>query len=395
MINNIDEINVKKFKPLYKKKKEFSRILIYVLFIILYINILIYFILINKKLDQNKSVNITNNDNIKSLKENLLIVRKVLERKINNKDNLKINEIDNEIFNENINKEIKENQHHFCRIKDLFYDKEFENLIMMKTINFKNISFDMFIYKNDDIVSLFIKNHGYWEKDQTINLLNCLNFFGLKKKLSKNEITVIDLGANVGWYSFFLGKVGYEIFSFEVSNFNNYILKKNFCKNKDINITIINKGIGLEEEKCLLHHPKANRGNGVILCGDKTNIPINSEGLTEKVIFTRLSNYISFLSKKNLALIKMDIEGSEGKAIESGIELITKYHIPFIVTEFNIDYLKMQGTDPKIFLERFEKNGYKFSIVDFLSNKFISIDSLLKLPITNLYIIYYEFLLKN
>ena len=91
----------------------------------------------------------------------------------------------------------------------------------------------------------------------------------------------------------------------------------------------------------------------------------------------------------------MDIEGSEGKAIESGIELITKYHIPFIVTEFNIDYLKMQGTDPKIFLERFEKNGYKFSIVDFLSNKFISIDSLLKLPITNLYIIYYEFLLKN
>ena len=351
--------------------------------------------MINKKLDKNKSINISTNDNIKSLKENLLIVRKSLERKINNKDILKINDIDNEIFNENINKEIIENQHHFCRIKDLFYDKEFENLIMMKTINFKNISFDMFIYKNDDIVSLFIKNHGYWEKDQTINLLNCLNFFGLKKKLSKNEITVIDLGANVGWYSFFLGKVGYEIFSFEVSNFNNYILKKNFCKNKDINITIINKGIGLEEEKCLLHHPKANRGNGVILCGDKTNIPINSEGLTEKVIFTRLSNYISLLSKKNLALIKMDIEGSEGKAIESGIELITKYHIPFIVTKFNIDYLKMQGTDPKIFLERFEKNGYKFSIVDFLSNKFISIDSLLKLPITNLYIIYYEFLLKN
>ena len=95
----------------------------------------------------------------------------------------------------------------------------------------------------------------------------------------------------------------------------------------------------------------------------------------------------------------MDIEGSEGKAIESGIGLITKYHIPFIATEFNIDYLKMQGTDPKIFLERFEKNGYKFSIVDFLSNKFLSIDSIIKLSATklyiNLYMIYYEFLLKN
>ena len=91
----------------------------------------------------------------------------------------------------------------------------------------------------------------------------------------------------------------------------------------------------------------------------------------------------------------MDIEGSEGKAIESGIELITKYHIPFIFTEFNANYLKMQGTDPKSFLESFEKNGYKFSIIDFLSNKFVSIDSLLKLSIENLYIIYYEFLLKK
>ena len=37
---------------------------------------------------------------------------------------------------------------------------------------------------------------------------------------------------------------------------------------------------------------------------------------------TKLSNYIEFLSTKNLALIKIDTEGSEGKAIESGIELL-------------------------------------------------------------------------
>ena len=228
--------------------------------------------MINKKLDKNKSINITVNDNIKSVKENLLIIKKNLERKFNDNDNLKINHIDNEIFNENINKKIIENQHHFCHIKELFYDKEIDNLITKKRINFGNISFNMFIYKNADSVSLSIKKEGSWEKEQTNNLLNCLNYFALKKKLPKKEITVIDIGANVGWYSFLLGKAGYEIFSFEVSNINNYILKKNFCKNKDINITIINKGIGLEEEKCLLHHPKTNIGNGVILCGDKTNI---------------------------------------------------------------------------------------------------------------------------
>ena len=51
---------------------------------------------------------------------------------------------------------------------------------------------------------------------------------------------------------------------------------------------------------------------------------------TGEIFLTRLSNYIPFLIGKNLALIKIDIEGSEGKALESGIELITKYHIPFI-----------------------------------------------------------------
>lgn len=399
MINNLDEINAIKFKPLHAKKKKFNIIFIYVCFILLYIIIFIYFILINKKLDKIQVSNLANNDNIKSLKDNMSIVIKNLESKSKNKDNLEINHNDNEIFNENINMKIKENQHHFCRTSTLFYDPEIENLIKMKYINFQNISFNMFIYKKNDAVSLSIKNTGAHEIDSTNNILKCLNFFELKKKLPKKEITIIDLGANIGWYSFLLGKAGYEIFSFEVSKINNYILKKNFCKNKDINITIINKGIGLEEEKCLLHHPKGNIGNGVILCGEKTNIPYTSKGFTEDITFTRLSNYISFLSQKNLALIKIDIEGSEGKAFESGKELITKYHIPFIFTEFCVDYLKMQGTDPRIFLENFEKNGYKFSIVDFLSNKFLSIDSVLKLSTTNLYInlymIYYEFLIKN
>ena len=95
-----------------------------------------------------------------------------------------------------------------------------------------------------------------------------------------------------------------------------------------------------------MHHPSINIGNGVILCGDNANIPNKNEFLTEEVTFTKFSNYIPFLSKKNLALIKIDIEGSEGKAINSGIELITKYHIPFIFTEFTPDYLKMQGTEP-------------------------------------------------
>ena len=105
-----------------------------------------------------------------------------------------------------------------------------------------------------------------------------------------------------------------------------------------------------------------------------------------------LSNYIPYLSQKNLAFIKLDVEGSEGKVINSGIELITKYHIPFLLVEFNIDYLKMQGTDPKDFLEIFINNGYSISTVDLFSKSYSSIESLLKTTLVNLYIIYSKFL---
>ena len=127
---------------------------------------------------------------------------------------------------------------------------------------------------------------------------------------------------------------------------------------------------------------------------EQNSIPRKNEDFIEEIKFTKLSNYIPYLINKNLALIKIDIEGSEGKAINSGIELITKYHIPFIFVEFVPDYLKIQGTDPKEFLETFEKNGYKISLQDFLSKKYLSIEQILKLSDINLFIVYCDFLEK-
>ena len=369
--------------------------LLYVIIIILIINIFAYNLLFNKKINFKLMINEQNNIIIK-LKNDLLNQFKNLESIIKNKDNLngnsKINDFEGKEFDENINKRLIENQKHFCKNNDLFLDQDIENNIKSVKIHLYNISYYMYVYKNNDIVSKSIIDKGSWEGYSTNKLLESLNYYSEKNKLSKNEITILDIGANIGWYSFYLGKAGYKIISFEVSHINNYILKKNYCLNNDINITIINKGIGLEEEKCLLHHPPSNVGNAVILCGENANIANKKEMLTEEVKFTKLKNYISFLTKINLALIKMDIEGSEGKAIISGIELISKYHIPFLFIEFNQNYLKMQGTEPKQFLEIFEKNGYKFCKNDFFCKTYLSMDELLKLSTTNLYIIYSKFL---
>ena len=86
----------------------------------------------------------------------------------------------------------------------------------------------------------------------------------------------------------------------------------------------------------------------------------------------------------------MDVEGSEGKAILGGIELITKYNVPFILLEFSPDCLKLHGTDPKEFLTLFEQNGYKFLNSSFFGKNYLSVDHIISkyTNITDLYIVH-------
>ena len=76
--------------------------------------------------------------------------------------------------------------------------------------------------------------------------------------------------------------------------------------------------------------------------------------------------------------MKIDVEGYEGKVIKGGKEIISKYHIPFIMFEFSKEYFKFQQTNVLEFLTFFENNGYKFSAIDFFSKKYISSKELMK-----------------
>ena len=204
---------------------------------------------------------------------------------------------------------------------------------------------------------------------------------------------MIDIGSNVGWYTFIFGKYGYNVISFELSDVNNYILNKNYCLNKELNITLIKKGLYDTEKEFDFYISKENIGDGWVFCNKTENIPnhLKKTGVTQ---LTLLSKYIPFLSNKNLALIKIDVEGSEGKVFEGGFEIISKYHVPFIFMEFTPESLKKHGINPENFLKLFEKYGYKFSTISFYDRNFVSIDYIIQKykRIINLYIIYSKFI---
>lgn len=379
------EEETKKFFIINKKlikNENFKYILKFVIIIIIILFLIIDILINTALLVFSKKANVKFENMLFKLKNDLYT------RIFNLKEFNKVKNTQNEKFNDIINEEYREKQNNFCRNINEYHNDEFEKKIKKGKIIFQNFTYDMFIYKKDDIVSKYISTSKGWEQLWTNNLIDGLNYYLKKTNLINKDIYIIDAGGNIGWYTFTLGKYGYNIITFEPSKINYYILNKNYCLNKDVNITLINKGLFPEEKKCYTYSTKNNIGNGIVNCKDKEvkNTIYNGE-----IILTKLSNYIPFFVNKNLALIKMDIEGSEGKAIESGLELITKYHVPFLFIEFAPKRLKSFGTNPKKLLEMFVNNGYKINLLNFFEKKMYDIKYLIKRK-RNLYIVYSPFL---
>ena len=331
---------------------------------------------------------------------------------INSKKAFKINELDSNLylnnisnnysnislvydeFDENINKQYILIQNNFCNKEEENKIQKYENLIKIAKVDFNSTNFSMYVYKTSDTVSRSIMYSHNWEANNTKKILKALEYYSEKKKLNKKDIYLIDIGANVGWYTYFLGKIGYNIMSFEASKINNYILYKNYCLNRDINVTIINKGLDVEDKKCKLKIVSYNIGDGMILCDNRDKLILDFNGeVFDDIELTKLGKYTKFLSEKNLAFIKLDVEGAEGTVFEGGKEIIDKYHVPFIMMEFEVRLLESHGTKVLNFLEFFENNGYKFSLIDFFSKEYISSSELIQIKRNkNLFVVYEKIL---
>ena len=331
---------------------------------------------------------------------------------INSKKVFKVNELDSNLylnnisnnysnislvydeFDEIINKQYILIQNNFCDKEEENKIQKYENLIKIAKVDFNSTNFSMYVYKTSDTVSRSIMYSHNWEANNTKKILKALEYYSEKKKLNKKDIYLIDIGANVGWYTYFLGKIGYNIMSFEASKINNYILYKNYCLNRDINVTIINKGLDVEDKKCKLKIVSYNIGDGMILCDNRDKLILDFNGeIFDDIELTKLGKYTKFLSEKNLAFIKLDVEGAEGTVFEGGKEIIDKYHVPFIMMEFEVRLLESHGTKVLNFLEFFENNGYKFSLIDFFSKEYISSSELIQIKRNkNLFVVYEKIL---
>lgn len=168
--------------------------------------------------------------------------------------------------------------------------------------------------------------------------------------------TVIDVGANIGYYTLILadkvGKNG-KVYAFEPDKINFEILEKNIKENKLKNVVAIKAAIGSKNESKILYKSEENLGDHKLY---KPKTPAKKR---EKVKIVRLDSFI----KEKMDLIKIDTQGWEPEVIEGAKEMIKK-NKPVIFLEYSPASYREAGMSGKRMMEFLRKVYRKIWWID-------------------------------
>lgn len=165
------------------------------------------------------------------------------------------------------------------------------------------------------------------------------------KDLSKGN--VIDIGANIGYYTLIMAKTSDKVYAFEPdpSNFN--ILKANISLNKLSNVVLFNSAVTDYNGVVNLHLCEFNRGMHRIYPSKWC------EGDIIRVNTVKIDDIIN----ERINFIKLDTEGAELGVLKGMKKLLGNYH-PVIMIEFHPPSILECGDNPKDVFDIIVTSGY-------------------------------------
>ena len=176
-----------------------------------------------------------------------------------------------------------------------------------------------------DAIGGWITLNGLYEEA----LLQCLfNKVFTHKDLQRfKQQAVIDGGANIGNHSLFFSRYFKQVISFEPNPRALKLLETNIFLNKTKNIQVIPLGLSNESATLPFFENSENLGGS----GFNLNKQINEEN-TQYLNVKKGDSLLQAIQEIPIALIKLDIEGHELKALQ-GLEKTIKMHQPVILFE--------------------------------------------------------------
>lgn len=174
----------------------------------------------------------------------------------------------------------------------------------------------------------------------------------MKTKVQYGDV-VIDIGANIGYYTLLLAKLSGPqgtVFAFEPEPENFSLLLKNIELNDYKNVIAVQKAVGATTEQAHLFLSDDNKGDHRIHGVDsRSSIPI--EVIT-------LDEYFSSFDRP-VSLLKLDIQGAEPEAIKGMRVFLDKQREVTLVTECWREGLEGAGITIGEYLSLLEDVGFE------------------------------------
>lgn len=230
----------------------------------------------------------------------------------------------------------------FIKNKDIKkIEIEDDQVVMITRENEIKLLCDEFDHR---IVPIEILNFNFYEKDE-------INFI---LRLIKENTRILDIGANIGWYSLKLAKNinNVEILAFEPIPKTFEYLKKNIDLNHVSNIKTFNYGFSDEEKNiAFYYYPEGSCNASAVNLSEREDV--------DKII-CKLTTLDKFVENENIFVdfIKCDVEGSELFVFKGGIEAI-KRDKPIIFTELLRKWAAKFNYHPNDVISLLKENGYR------------------------------------
>lgn len=186
------------------------------------------------------------------------------------------------------------------------------------------------------------------------------------EKYLKKGITVLDLGANIGFYTLLSSaKVGNDgkVFAFEPSPKNLKLINSSLKENSFSNVIVVNAAVSDFVGKSFLHiSPYYNSEHSLF----NYHYSSGTNSKLEKIMIdvTTVDKTLEDAGDHTVDLIKMDIEGSESKALKGMQKTLEENPHLVLITEFWPKGFENAQSIPKDYLDELSNLGFKIHHID-------------------------------
>ena len=178
--------------------------------------------------------------------------------------------------------------------------------------------FCLFILGNDATISPWLLLKGVYEP----HLTSFLN------RKTKPGMTVVDIGANMGYYSALFASKGACVHAFEPNPQLQEVLRKNIYLNAGSltpQCAVNQCAVGALEDTLSMKFPRWLTGGGSILNEERHQDFLDlGHNESVKINIITLDKYVKLNNLKRIDIIKVDVEGYEEEVLKGATELIRR-----------------------------------------------------------------------